>query len=95
MNKIQQAYEKGVMVRRSHWAKKSWVKKHSDTESIDEMGKIWNNDWNFIKYPEYWEIWHEDQPKQTVIQTTIVQVEDLLQNLKQLLETLKKLQTNA
>ena len=95
MNHIEQAYEQGLRVRGKEWDKKEWVKKYSDTESIDESGDILSSFWSFDDYPEKWEIWHEDKPEQPVIQTTIVQVEDLLHNLKQLLETLKKLQTHA
>ena len=69
MNKIQQAYEQGLRVRRSHWTKKSWIKKHSETQSIDESGFFLENDWEFVRNLSKWEIWHEDLPQDTIVQS--------------------------
>jgi len=41
MNKIQQAYEQGLRIRYKGWLKLEWIKKHSETEVIDESGKVW------------------------------------------------------
>ena len=70
MNKIQKAYEQGFRVRKKEWDKKEWVKKYSETVSIDESENIWGDSWSFVKFPEKWEIWHEDQLQtDTIVQS--------------------------
>ena len=87
MNKIQKAYEKGLRVREEGWYKTFWIKKYSNTQSIDEIGCIYKNGWSFGTDPDYWEIWHEDLPlfKQpdikAQIQTHLNQIQELLKQL--------------
>jgi hypothetical protein len=62
MDKIQQAYEMGLRIRYKGWDITFWIKKHSETEVIDESGFVWDGGWAFDNNPEKWEIWHEDEP---------------------------------
>ena len=41
MNHIEQAYQQGVLIRCKGWGDDEWIKKHSETESIAENGKIY------------------------------------------------------
>ena len=43
MNHIEQAYQQGVSIRCKGWGDDEWIKKHSETESIAEDGKIYLN----------------------------------------------------
>ena len=65
-NKIRQAYEQGLRIYNIHWSDDGdWIKKFSETESIDKYDKIYKNediDFNFDTNPQNWEIWHEDIP---------------------------------
>ena len=79
MNKIQQAYEQGLRVREKGWNQKEWIKKHSETRSIDESGHFWLIDWSFETKPEEWEIWHEDLPKFNQTDTIVQAVQSDLQ----------------
>jgi len=90
MNKIQQAYEMGVRVRYKGWLKWEWIKKHSELESITDVGTISEYEWNFKTNPKNWEIWHEDAHlfKPTEIKAKIGNYINQLQNL---LKQLKKL----
>ena len=88
MNKIQQAYEQGLRVRCSYWIKKCWIKKHSETGTIDEVGCISDINWNFKTNQNNWEIYHEDipllkdQPEiKAQIQTHLNQIQELLKQL--------------
>ena len=59
-NEILKAYEAGKRIRRKGW-KDFWIKKHSETYSIDEGGeKELSSNWSFHDKPEQWEIYHED-----------------------------------
>lgn len=68
-NKIRQAYEQGLRIREEGWYKTFWIKKHTDTHSIDEMGKLLISDWDLDTKPEEWEIWHEDEPQHKPTET--------------------------
>jgi hypothetical protein len=89
MNKIQQAYEQGLRIKDKDWYDTFWIKKHSNTECIDEMCKIWNLiiDFDFALHPEKWEIWHEDahlfKPTdiKSQIENHINQIQELLKQL--------------
>jgi hypothetical protein len=88
MNKIQQAYEMGVRVRYKGWLKWEWIKKHSETEVIDESGKVWDGGWAFDNNPEKWEIFTEDahillEPTEikSKIENHINQIQELLKQL--------------
>ena len=60
-NKIRQAYEQGLRIRTKEWKNPYWIKKHSETHSIDEIGDFWTSDyWDFETNPNNWEIYHED-----------------------------------
>ena len=63
-NPIEQAFERGEKIRQKNWLKSCWIKKHSETETIDERGNICYNDWSFVKHPNKWEIYTEpaEQP---------------------------------
>ena len=84
---IQQAYENGLRVREEGWDKTFWIKKYSYTQSIDEMGRIWDNKWDLENNHEDWEIWAEDehlfnQPDiKAQIQTHLNQIQELLKQL--------------
>ena len=62
LNPIEQAYHAFQPIRYILW-KKGWrIKKHSDTESIDANGRIFNNTcfvFNFDTNPEKWELYTE------------------------------------
>jgi hypothetical protein len=60
MDKIQQAYEMGLRIRYKGWDITFWIKKHSETEVIDESGFVWDGGWAFDNNPEKWEIFPED-----------------------------------
>jgi len=72
-NKIRQAYEQGLRIYNIHWSNDGdWIKKFSETESIDEDGKIYKNDnidFYFDERPEDWEIYYEDLPLFTLHDT--------------------------
>ncbi len=63
-NKIRQAYEQGLRIRNHRfWNNNTWIKKYSETESIDENEKIYKNDnidFYFDERPSEWEIYHYD-----------------------------------
>jgi hypothetical protein len=66
VNKILEAYNAGKRVSRKDWQGTIWIKKHSDTESIDGSYNINPYPWSFRERPEEWEIWHEDvEPEET------------------------------
>ena len=87
MNHIEQAYQQGLKVKKERWGT-FWIKKYSDTQSIDEIGRIYEDGWSFKTNPEDWEIWHEDLTllkdqtdiKQQ-IQTHLNQIQELLKQL--------------
>lgn len=87
MNKIQQAYEMGLRIRYKGWDINFWIKKHSETEVIDESGFVWGGGWAFDNNPENWVILQEDAPlfKPTEIKS---QIEN---HINQIQELLKKL----
>jgi hypothetical protein len=64
-NKILEAYNAGKRVKRISWTRTEWIKKHSDTDSINDEGIIRNNDYSFDKSPEIWEILPEDIEPET------------------------------
>ena len=88
MNKIQQAYEMGVRVRYKGWLKWEWIKKHSETEVIDESGKVWDGGWAFDNNPEKWEIWHEDAHLFKEPTDIKAQIENHINQIEQLLKQL-------
>jgi len=70
LNEIERAYEDGKKIRRKDWQKGHWIKKHSDTEAIDEPKNIYDvTNWAFRTHPENWEIYTEPtvQPSSQVI----------------------------
>jgi len=80
-NAIVEAYEQGKRISRKDWQGTIWIKKHSDTESIDGSYNINPYPWSFRERPEEWEIWHEDvDPEETTEPQTdaIQQAIDLL-----------------
>jgi hypothetical protein len=80
MDKIRQAYEQGLRIREECWYKTFWIKKHSDTHSIDEMGNLLSSDWDFDTKPEDWEIFHEDEPQHKPTEPTETLPETLIIN---------------
>jgi hypothetical protein len=90
MNKIQQAYEMGLRIREEDWYDTFWIKKHSNTECIDEMCKIWNLiiDFDFALHPEKWEIWHEDAHLFKEPTDIKAQIENHINQIEQLLKQL-------
>ena len=90
MNKIEQAYEQGLRIRTKEWNDSFWIKKYSNTQAIDEIGRIINFDKVFYIFERhvYWEIWHEDLPLlkdqadiKAQIQTHLNQIQELLKQL--------------
>jgi len=64
-NPILEAYNAGKRISRKDWQGTIWIKKHSDTESIDGSYNINPYTWSFRERPEEWEIWHEDAEPET------------------------------
>jgi len=65
-NHILEAYNKGLRIRKKDWGMSEWIKKHSNTKSINsENGYHPVGVWAFHSSPEYWEIFHEDVEPQT------------------------------
>ena len=66
-NKIRQAYEQGLRIYSIHWCNDGvWIKKYSETQSIDEDGEIYKNDdidFDFDTKPKDWKIFDEDLQK--------------------------------
>jgi hypothetical protein len=58
-NPIREAYDAYKPIRAKDWRKGDWIKKHTETESIDESGKTWTCSFSFDKHPEKWEIYTE------------------------------------
>ena len=56
-NDILKAYNKGYRIRKKDWEISEWIKKHSNTKSIN-CYNIYHpvGVWNLHARPEYWEI---------------------------------------
>jgi hypothetical protein len=73
-NKILEAYNAGKRISRKDWQGTIWIKKLSDTESIDSGGMINTYPWSFLERPKEWQIWHEDvEPEETPEPQTEIQ----------------------
>ena len=90
MNKIQQAYEQGLRIRYKDWDINFWIKKHSETEVIDESGFVWDGGWAFDNNPENWEILQEEAPLFKPTKPTDIkdQIENHINQIQQLLKQL-------
>ena len=81
MNHIEQAYQQGLKVKKERWGA-FWIKKYSETESIDEIGRIYKYGWSFETKPEEWEIFNEQNLDiKAQIQTHLNQIQELLKQL--------------
>jgi hypothetical protein len=63
-NPIREAYDNFQPIRFKGWLKYEWVKKHSELESITDVGNISDYEWNFDTKPEDWEIYTEAEAEQ-------------------------------
>ena len=78
-NPIAEAYERGEKIRFKKWSKNEWIKKHSKTDVINEIGNILQNTFEFYIYPNAWEIYTE---LEQVTDQVTYQVADQVQNAK-------------
>jgi hypothetical protein len=79
-NDILEAYNKGLRIRNKKWGMSEWIKKYSNTKSINSYNLYHPvGVWAFHAIPKYWEIFHEDvEPETPEPQTEIQQAIDLL-----------------
>lgn len=80
MNKIQEAYEQGLRIRRKGW-EDMWIKKHSEGKSIDELRIIRDDGWPWEIHPEDKHLFKEQHDIKSQIQEHLNKIQSLLNQL--------------